>query len=326
MGRPGELKRPVLSPGPLKELNDALHELHLDAGLPTLSVMYRELGKRISRSSLHDALTGMARPPWDTVEALVEILGTRSPRTSAEREIDRFHQLWVNAARSVIAADPAASSHSDGAGVGGDVQDVNGSVEAADHGLPTSPATTSTPFWIIATDVAAFSKAPDPEQVKLRLRLYNDLGEATDFAGLKSIAQFLDRGDGVLVLVPAEQSTLGSLLGFLLHLQRLMVDQRLWETKLRLRVTVSQGMLTVSDEYGWHGADLNTALRLLDADPLRRITSDPAVHLAVAVSQQIADGLGELKPRGFRPQFHHTYVPSKHGTFSAWIYTSAESV
>lgn len=66
MGRPGELKRPTLNAGPLKDRNNALHELHLDAGLPSLSTMRRELNNRISNSSLHNAFTSAARPPWET--------------------------------------------------------------------------------------------------------------------------------------------------------------------------------------------------------------------------------------------------------------------
>lgn len=302
MGRPGELKRPVLSAGPLKELNDALHELHLDAGLPTLSAMYQELGKRISRSSLHDALTGTVRPPWDTVESLVEILGTRSPRTTAEREIDRFHQLWVAAARSVIAEGPASSSL------------AAGSDTAPSDGL----------FWIIATDIAGSSPLTDPVQATMRMRLYDDVGEALDFAGLKDAAQTLDRGDGLLVLVPAEKSRLGPLLGFLLHLQRLIVDQDAYETRLRLRVCVTRGELAVSDA-GWWGNALVTSSRLLNADALRSAMSNQAV-LAVAVSEEIHDDLGDLKPRGFRPQFHHALAFTKAGDIPTWIYTAQVGV
>ncbi|MDQ0681090.1 hypothetical protein QFZ56_000053 [Streptomyces achromogenes] len=325
MGRAGELKRPVLSPGPLKELNDALHELHLAAGLPTLSTMYRELGKEISRSSLHDALTGTARPPWDTVEALVEILATRSPLTSAEKEIGNFHTLWMNAARSLIADGPAATSHADAAFTGSTVQDADDSARADAPFLHASPVAASAPFWIIATDTVAFSRVHDRLQRQLRQQLYGDLGEALNFAGLTDGAQFLDRGDGVLVLVPAERSGLGPVLGSLLHLQRLVVDQREREAKLRLRIVVSQGLLTVS-EYGWLGADLDTAFRLLDSDPLRQIMGDPAVPLSVAITQQIHDALSELRPRGFRPPFQYTHASTKRGAIPTWVYASDASM
>ncbi|MDC0769592.1 acyl carrier protein [Streptomyces sp. HD] len=41
--------------------------------------MHRLLQKRISRTRLHDAFTEPRLPPWDTVDALVEILASRAP-------------------------------------------------------------------------------------------------------------------------------------------------------------------------------------------------------------------------------------------------------
>ncbi|MEU2873494.1 hypothetical protein ABZ769_30555 [Streptomyces olivoreticuli] len=90
----------MLSEGPLKDLNDALHDLHLRAGRPSLSEMAAKITDgRISRSSLHEALTSAALPRWDTVDALVEILATRARKTSPEQEIDRFNELWQEAAQ-----------------------------------------------------------------------------------------------------------------------------------------------------------------------------------------------------------------------------------
>lgn len=101
MGRPGELKRPSLPPGPLKDLNDALHDLHLQAGLPTLGEIARSVANGwISRSSLHAALTGTTLPRRDTVDALVEILASRSRKTTPEQELDRFDSLWQQAAQA----------------------------------------------------------------------------------------------------------------------------------------------------------------------------------------------------------------------------------
>lgn len=294
MGRAGELKRPILSEGPLKELNDALHELHLDAGLPTLSTMYRELNKRISRSSLHDALTSTARPPWDTVVALVEILGTRSIRTSAEQEIDRFQKLWKAAAQSVIADEPAPSA-----------PDGTQSVSTDD-------------FWIIATDIVGNSAASDPEQAELRARLYHAVAEALDFAGIRSSFQ-VDRGDGQLTLVPFKQSRLSSLLGFLLHMQRLVAEADRRDTQLRLCVVVTRGAANLSNG-GWWGYGIVRATRLLDAVSIRRLMHESEAVLTVALTESVHDQLEELKPRGFRPQFHHLRAETKEGSISMWAY------
>ncbi|WP_327257124.1 hypothetical protein [Streptomyces sp. NBC_01244] len=102
VGKPGVFKRPQLEDGPLKDLNDALHTLHLWAGRPSLSEMYTALSdeakKKISRSTLHAALAGPALPRRDTIDALVEILGTRARSTTPEDQLLRFDTLWQRAA------------------------------------------------------------------------------------------------------------------------------------------------------------------------------------------------------------------------------------
>jgi hypothetical protein len=293
------LKRPVLSAGPLKDLNDALHELHLDAGLPTLTAMYRELGKGISRSSLHDALTGTGRPSWETVEALVEILATRSPRTSAEQEVERFHDLWVEAARSVVAGSSAPDS------VPGD------SVQTASHA----------PLWIMAIDIHGFGHALH-EYGAMRERLFEDVDEALDFANIKAHTQIADRGDSLSALVPMEHAPLGSVLGFLLHLQRLTCRQGTRVPELRLRVALSQGTARIS-EMGWIGSDLNQVFRLLDAAAFRDLMAkDSSVLLAVAIAQHTYDELDARAPHGFRHEYKQLKVATKDGPVDAWAYTA----
>lgn len=121
MGSAGELKRPSVT-GPLKELNDALHSLHLSAGRPSLSEMERETEGTISRSRLHDAFTAPKLPRWLVVDALVEILASRARGTDPQTELDRFHQLWQRAALAGIGSPPALQSSSRGAEGLSDVQ------------------------------------------------------------------------------------------------------------------------------------------------------------------------------------------------------------
>ncbi|MER5905070.1 hypothetical protein ABT150_34145 [Streptomyces mirabilis] len=105
VGKPGVFKKPQLDDGPLKNLNDALHALHLRAGRPSLTEMYAALSeeakKSISRSTLHSALIGTTLPRWGTVDALVEILGTRARNTTPEEELPRFDALWQRATGEV---------------------------------------------------------------------------------------------------------------------------------------------------------------------------------------------------------------------------------
>ncbi|MCZ0986186.1 acyl carrier protein [Streptomyces diastatochromogenes] len=99
VGVPGQFKKPSLPAGRLRDLNDALHALHLIAGQPSLEIMHRLLQKRISRTRLHDAFTEPRLPPWDTVDALVEILAARAPGTSPQEVLPEVHALWVLASR-----------------------------------------------------------------------------------------------------------------------------------------------------------------------------------------------------------------------------------
>ncbi|MFE7129993.1 hypothetical protein ACFVIM_03965 [Streptomyces sp. NPDC057638] len=110
MGRPGRFKHPELTEGPLKDLNNALHQLHLRAGLPSLSTMCRAMTGAISRTRLHDAFSKPGLPPWDVIDALVEVLATRAHSTSPESEIPLFERMWRTAALAELSPGPAPAA------------------------------------------------------------------------------------------------------------------------------------------------------------------------------------------------------------------------
>ncbi|MGW6559430.1 DUF5710 domain-containing protein [Streptomyces hydrogenans] len=73
-----------------------MHELHKGAGLPSLATVATELkGAGISRSTIYDAFSSTRLPNWHVIDALVEILATRHPRTTPEQEAENFHALWL---------------------------------------------------------------------------------------------------------------------------------------------------------------------------------------------------------------------------------------
>lgn len=110
MGRAGRLRKPELH-GNHKELNRALHELHKGAGLPSLATVATELkGAGISRSTIYDAFSSTRLPNWHVVDALVEVLATRHPRTAPEHEVESFHALWLLAVDEEDDADHAPRS------------------------------------------------------------------------------------------------------------------------------------------------------------------------------------------------------------------------
>ncbi|MFE1545719.1 hypothetical protein ACFW61_35400 [Streptomyces microflavus] len=107
VGEPGRLKQPDLAEGPLKRLNEALHDLHFRAGGPPLSRMYKAVSDGyVSRSRIHAVFTAAGLPAWEVVDTLVEILASMARDTEPEDEIKEFLRLW-RAAAAVEHAVPA---------------------------------------------------------------------------------------------------------------------------------------------------------------------------------------------------------------------------
>ncbi len=95
------LKRAPLAPGALRDLMDALHELHLAAGLPSTRDLERDIGRRgaTSHAAIHKIFTGSSRPAWERLERLLEVMARRA-RRDEKAEVERFRILWTQAARS----------------------------------------------------------------------------------------------------------------------------------------------------------------------------------------------------------------------------------
>ncbi len=81
-----ELPRPDVPPGPRRDLVDALHALHHEAGWPSLRVLAREAG--CSRTTVSKVFSAPRLPSWGVLELVVEAMDgdTRS-----------FHDLWLAA-------------------------------------------------------------------------------------------------------------------------------------------------------------------------------------------------------------------------------------
>ncbi|WP_439658620.1 WD40 repeat domain-containing protein [Lentzea sp. HUAS TT2] len=88
----GVLRRAATPPGPISDLFDRLHELHLRAGEPGLRQIAADLGIGVvSHATVHNVFRGPRVPKWGYLDLIVEVLGG----DSAE-----FHALWL-AARQV---------------------------------------------------------------------------------------------------------------------------------------------------------------------------------------------------------------------------------
>ena len=82
----GALPSPVLPPGAHQDLVRALHELHHEAGWPSLRSLARRTG--VSHTTVSKVFSSSALPAWGTVELLVEAMG--GGRAD-------FHALWLAA-------------------------------------------------------------------------------------------------------------------------------------------------------------------------------------------------------------------------------------
>ena len=102
------LKRPELGPGPHKDLNEAIHDLHGRAGLPSTRDLAKAVGERVaSKSRIHDAFSSARLPTWGLLELLVEALVSKIPGGHAGEEQRRFHRLWLAAAGQEASAAPS---------------------------------------------------------------------------------------------------------------------------------------------------------------------------------------------------------------------------
>ncbi len=82
----GALPRPDLAPGPARELNDALHELHHRAGWPSLRALARETG--VSHTTVSKAFSSPRLPTWGHIELLAEAM---------DGDSTELHHLWLAA-------------------------------------------------------------------------------------------------------------------------------------------------------------------------------------------------------------------------------------
>jgi tetratricopeptide (TPR) repeat protein len=82
----GALPRRTVPDGPVRILFDRLHELHHQAGWPSLREMAKEVG--CSHTTISVAFSGPAVPRWGLVELIVETLGG---------DTAEFHTLWLAA-------------------------------------------------------------------------------------------------------------------------------------------------------------------------------------------------------------------------------------
>ncbi|WP_147449562.1 hypothetical protein [Actinomadura pelletieri] len=171
---------------------------------------------------------------------------------------------------------------------------------------------------ILALDLESSSTRTDLIKVELRNQLYLLLHRAMRTAGLdeRFCEPIEDRGDGVLVLVqPTDEVPRSRLLDpFIPELARLLAgynaalpDADRPAHRLRMRAVVHAGDV-LRDDHGLFGAEIDAAIRLLDADAVRSALRQASAPLALVVSQQIYEAIVIHGYSGLCPQTYHRAV------------------
>lgn len=181
---------------------------------------------------------------------------------------------------------------------------------------------------IVVLDMAGFGRWDNRAQLRARTLLNAAVRAAFSAAGIGwSRLAVEDRGDGMIVFVPATVSkadlldpfvpVLAALIGMLGH-------DSLPFHRIRVRIALHCGEVH-RDDHGWAGADVNLACRLVNAEAAYRcLREHPDADLVLVVSAVIYDGIVRhgyrtIDPAAYRP----IRVVAKEVDAAAWIHVRA---
>ncbi|WP_328837439.1 hypothetical protein [Streptomyces europaeiscabiei] len=178
---------------------------------------------------------------------------------------------------------------------------------------------------ILLFDIEQFGSRDDVEQAYLRRILYDVVDATVAAADVDETARLrADRGDSVMELidtrvsVPALVKTLLTGTPALLHNKNRLLAS---SARMRVRIVLASGYVAVDELDGWVGSDLNHAVRLLNADPLRDALKQSDAGSVLCVSDAIYQGVVRHGPLGVRPDdFHRVTVETKEGPTVAWLH------
>ncbi|MFG1607683.1 hypothetical protein [Actinoplanes sp. NPDC049265] len=179
-------------------------------------------------------------------------------------------------------------------------------------------------YSIVVVDVERFGQRTNPMQASLRAAMYEVV--RTAFADVRRDGEIvrLDRGDGIVMLVPTATADSVTLAGrFVDALDRALREKsRMFsaEHQMRMRVALHQGNC-LQDEHGWQGEAINTAARLVDAQELRdALAAAPDAAMALIVSDEIYRGVVRHGYRYIDPaSFARITLAKKELHEDAWI-------
>jgi len=162
--------------------------------------------------------------------------------------------------------------------------------------------------FLVAVDIAGFSRRPAAEQARAQDDLENAMTHAAMGAGLDRERWYRQpRGDGDLAVLPHDVNGLSLLADYPRRLAAAIADVNLTNggSRLRLRLAIHHGAVAPG-RFGPVGTALVTISRLLDAEVVRqhlcrRSDLDVALIISATVYDEIIwSGLCNLTPEAFR--------------------------
>ncbi|MFF7332675.1 hypothetical protein ACIQU5_02260 [Streptomyces sp. NPDC090306] len=145
--------------------------------------------------------------------------------------------------------------------------------------------------WIVLVDIEDFSLRPETSQATLSEELYQVVPFALERAGLDpQCCSIADRGDGMLILIPASTSPTRLLREFPRGLHDALTEHHgkyNEEHRMRLRVGLHQGLVIRRGDR-WAGNAVNDLSRLVDAAPVKGVLVEAVrAHLVLVVSDDV---------------------------------------
>jgi hypothetical protein len=181
---------------------------------------------------------------------------------------------------------------------------------------------------IVVIDIAGFGRRDNRAQLQARAALHTATRAAFGAAGVAWPRLAVeDRGDGMIVLVPASVSKADLLDPVVPSLAAALARENAAPGRagrIRVRVSVHAGEVH-RDARGWVGTDLNLACRLIDSEPVYRLLDQaPHADLALVVSDLIhhsvvQHGYRRIDPADYSP----AHVVVKEVAARAWVHIPA---
>ncbi|WP_030380140.1 MULTISPECIES: hypothetical protein [unclassified Streptomyces] len=172
--------------------------------------------------------------------------------------------------------------------------------------------------WIVLLDIEDFSLRPETYQATLSDEMYQVVEFALARAGLDlDQCSVQDRGDGVLILLPAATSPTTLLRELVRGLEDALADHHgkyNEDHRMRLRVGANQGLVIRRGER-WAGTAINDLARLVDAGPVKAtLARARRAHLVFVVSDHMYTSVVAQRYPGIDPAAYAAVdFVTKHG-------------